>query len=394
MFWKGGRIVLVYAVALAVGFLIQFDKLEPWLAAQFENGPSQEWTLLASDIHRVRTGFGLKGAAQTLDWLVAGAFDDTYKNNFPSDASHLAGVSFPGKVYAASKPEPSAALHAPADELSQPSVEEAPVVSPGVPLALSSAVSPVELPIPPKPPVVPVEPLSPLPTPCNVLVVGDSLAIALAVPMEKAFKNIEGVTLVSKGKIASGLQNPQVIKWEDALRQFLKEYDPKLVVVMMGANDAKYLTLDHDSPTPLAVQDRRLSVYQARLEKFLAALDEKGVPSYWIGMPIMGDPDLAAKCQALNEVVRQACEATGHTRYLDTWSLLAGPDGGYANYLLNEKGTRIRVREGDKIHFSAAGGDIIVKAFLKDAGSLFEQTVNNSKDVATNVPAQENARPQ
>lgn len=105
----------------------------------------------------------------------------------------------------------------------------------------------------------------------------------------------------------------------------------------------------------------------------------------------MGDPELAAKCQALNAVVRQACEATGRTRYLDTWNLLAGPDGGYAHYLLNEKGMRIRVREGDKIHFSAAGGDIIVKAFLREAGPLFEQTVKNAKDVAVNVRALEGA---
>jgi len=372
MFLKGGRIVLVYAVALAVGLFIQFDKLEPWLAAKFDNGPSPEWTIVFSDINRVRTGLGLNCAATALDWAAAGAFDGTYKNNFSSGADLLAGDVLPGKAFAASDP---AARDEPSGAVSVTPGSENATLRPRAGDASSGLAEPLRL-----------------PTPCTVLVVGDSLALALAVPMEKAFKGIEGLTLVSKGKIASGLQNPNVYKWEEALRQFLKEYDPKLVVVMMGANDARYLTLDPESQTPVALPDRHLNTYQVRLEKFLSALDEKGVASYWIGMPIMGDPELAAKCQALNAVVRQACEATGRTRYLDTWNLLAGPDGGYAHYLFNEKGARIRVREGDKIHFSAAGGAIIVKAFLKDAGPLFGQTVKNTKDVAANAPTPEDPR--
>ena len=379
MSWKGGRIVLIYTVALAVGLLIQFDKLEPWLAAKFDNGPTPEWTIVFADVNRVRSGLGLDRAARTLDIAAAGAFSGTYKNSFPSGPGLLADASLHTEAFAAAKARPSA--------------DSAPLAEPaGQGSVLSGAQGPAVQPVSSEAPKGLSAPLLRLETPCNVLVVGDSLAIALAIPMEKALKEIEGVTMVSKGKIASGLQNPHVYKWEEALRQFLKEYDPKLVVVMMGANDAKYLTLDPQAPTPTALPDRRLSIYQERLEKFLLALEERGVASYWIGMPIMGDPDLAAKCQALNAVIRQTCEASGHTGYLDTWSLLAGPDGGYAHYLSNEKGTRVRVREGDKIHFSAAGGDIIVKAFLKEAGPLFGQTVKDAKDVAENAHSGEPAK--
>ncbi len=384
MSWKGGRIVLIYAVALAVGLFIQFDKLEPWLSAKFDNGPSPEWAIVSADVNRVRSGLGLNWAAHTLDVVAAGAFSGTYKNNFPPAPALLADASLPGEAFAAQTVKE-------VDESTDAGKPEGPVGAEGLwPEAAGTRTSSVQ-PDGANPPKSLPAPLLRLDTPCNVLLVGDSLALALAVPMEKALKDIDGLTMISKGKIASGLQNPHVFKWEEALRQFLSEYDPKLVVVMMGANDAKYLTLDPQDPVPTALPDRRLSTYQARLDKFLLALDERGVTSYWIGMPIMGDQELAAKCQALNTVIRQTCETTSHTHYLDTWSLLAGPDGGYAHYLANDKGARVRVREGDKIHFSAAGGDIIVKAFLKEAGPLFGQNGKNAKDVAVNAHAGEAA---
>ena len=112
--------------------------------------------------------------------------------------------------------------------------------------------------------------------PCQVMVVGDSLAITLALSMERAFKGHDGLALVAKGKIASGLQNPQYYNWEQAMGQFLREFSPQAVVVMMGANDAKYLSLDPEASTPTAARDRRLAAYEARARRFLAVMDDRG----------------------------------------------------------------------------------------------------------------------
>jgi hypothetical protein len=215
-----------------------------------------------------------------------------------------------------------------------------------------------------------------------VLVVGDSLAVSLAVSLEKAFREYDGLTMIPKGKIASGLQNPQYYNWEQALARFVDEYDPQLVVVMMGANDAKYLALDPQSPEPAALPDKRRSAYENRLKKFLSVMDERGVRSYWVGLPVMGDPDLANKSQALNAIVRQACQVSAHARFLDTWKMLAGPEGAYSQHITDPTGHVVRVREGDKIHFSTAGGDIIVKAFLKEMGENIQLPPKAARQVA------------
>jgi len=338
----GRRTILTYALALAVAVLLQFDRLDTWLAARFPEGPPQSLALLMNAVEEVHSASGLAGLALAMDCSTAPMFDGTYKKTYRCQDGTLADSTPP-------LPREETALDAQA--------------SPDI--ASEAKIAP--------------EKLAP---PANVLVVGDSLAITLAVSLDKAFKEFEGLTMIPKGKIASGLQNPQYFNWEQALRQFIKEYDPKLVVVMMGANDAKYLSLDPEQPEPAALADKRRAIYETRLEKFLAVMDERGVRSYWIGLPVMGDPELSGKSRALNSLLRTACQGSAHGRFLDTWPLLCDQQGNYSQHILDTAGHRVRVREGDKIHFSTAGGDIIVKAFLKDAGEIIELRPKGSTDVA------------
>ena len=348
---KGRRIILVYALALAAAVFLQFDKVESWLTSKFSDG-LPGWLAAAVDTgETLHTDMGLARLSLALDCSTAGLFDGTYKKTYRCQDAALADV-------VSSVPQGDARTLA----------QQAPEKN--------------EVAIAPK--------LSP---PVNVLVVGDSLAIALAVSLEKAFKEYDGLNMIPKGKIASGLQNPQYFNWEEALRQFIKEYDAKLVVVMMGANDAKYLNLDPESTEPAALADRHRTAYEARLKKFLSIMDEKGVVSYWVGLPIMGDPDLSARSKALNAIVRQTCQGSSHGHYLDTWSLLSDAQGNYAQHIVDGAGHRLRVREGDKIHFSTAGGDIIVKALMQDAGELVVLKPKGSKEMAQ-APAHSEAAAQ
>ncbi|WP_243358713.1 DUF459 domain-containing protein [Fundidesulfovibrio terrae] len=345
----GKRIVLVYALALAVGVALLFDRIGPWLSGKFPDGLPEGLAAVVAAGESLHAASGLTGLALALDCSTAGMFDGTYKKTYRCGDAALADAappsSHPGEALAAQD----------------------------IPDAASGTTASLQPGQPPQPK---------LNLPANVLVVGDSLAVTLAVSLEKAFKDFEGLTMIPKGKIASGLQNPQYYNWEQALSQFMKEYDPQLVIVMMGANDAKYLSLDPEAPEPAALDDRRRFLYEARLKKFLSVMDERKVTSYWIGLPVMGDPELSGKSRALNAIVSRACRESSHGRFLDTWPLLCDPQGNYAQHIMDNSGHRIRVREGDKIHFSTAGGDIIVRALLKDAGELIEFKPKGGKQVA------------
>jgi len=348
---RGRRIVLIYALALAVGVLLQFDRIGSWLSGKYPDGLPEGLAAVVAAGESLHAATGLTDLALGLDCSTSGLFDGTYKKTYRCGDAALADAAPPASHQGKGGERTPGEL----EFLS----EDAGSANPSG-LAAQAKIT----------------------LPANVLVVGDSLAVTLAVSLEKAFKDFEGLTMIPKGKIASGLQNPQYYNWEQALSQFMKEYDPQLVIVMMGANDAKYLSLDPEAPEPSALEDKRRQIYEARLKKFLSVMDERKVRSYWIGLPVMGDSDLSGKSRALNAIVSRACQGSSHGRFLDTWPLLCDQQGNYAQHIMDNAGHRIRVREGDKIHFSTAGGDIIVKALLKDAGELIEFKPRPGKQMA------------
>lgn len=101
-----------------------------------------------------------------------------------------------------------------------------------------------------------------------------------------------------------------------------------------------------------------------RVENFLAALSEKNVPSYWIGLPIMGDPAYAKQAQVMNTIIQGECAKVKSSHFMDTWSLLTDDQGNYSTFLPNDKGVKIKIRANDKVHFTVAGGDILAHYFL------------------------------
>jgi hypothetical protein len=333
---QGGRIVIIYLVALTIGLVLQFDRLGPWIEAKFDDNPPPGVREVLAALSAWHQNSGLGALARAFDCALAPAFGGNYKNTYFCKETNLAGAK--------------------------------PVQNPG-----------------PAGPAVPGDQAQTPAGTSSLMVVGDSLAVSLATSLEKTFRGQDGLGLIPKGKIASGLQNPHFYDWELAMRQFLMEYEPDVVVVMMGANDAKYLSLDPQANPPAALRDRHFAVYEARARRFVSVLEDKGVRCYWIGLPIMGDAVLAAKSQALNAVIRQVCEESKVCRYVDVWSSLADQQGQYAPYLTDGKGERIKVRQDDRIHFSPAGGDIIVRALLKEAGELSGLLGRPTKSLAENT---------
>ena len=53
--------------------------------------------------------------------------------------------------------------------------------------------------------------------------------------------------------------------------------------------------------------------------------------------------------------------------YIDTYTMFAGDDGGYAEYLPDGSGRLVKVRAADGVHFERAGGDMIAREVLQVA---------------------------
>ncbi len=371
MSWK--KACCIYIVALAVTMLANIEKVSVWADEHLADGPASS---VLRHVRRVRNAWreaSLGSLSRQIDCALAPYFDETYKNTLacrdapatdtaeeaarqrldpnhpvlkddaPVDVDKLLAALTPPRPVAPSVPDSDAAPALPGPMLP---AEPATAPSPVQPQPQSSLVAQKLLP------------------PHKILVVGDSLAIGLSLSLRRSVAELDDVALIEEGKVSSGLANPKYYDWEKALRVFLEKYGPDIVVVMMGANDAKYIN-PNEKPRPAGNANKTWAeVFSMRVENFLAALNEKHVLSYWIGLPVMGDPAYAKQAQIMNDIVKAECAKSGNSRYLDTWSLLADENGNYATFLPNDKGMKIKVRANDKVHFTVAGGDILAQSFL------------------------------
>jgi hypothetical protein len=95
----------------------------------------------------------------------------------------------------------------------------------------------------------------------------------------------------------------------------------------------------------------------------------------WVGLPVTTDASQTSRFNVVNAaVVAEARERPDSVTYIDTQFLLAGPDGGYAEYLTTPDGGQIKVRAPDGVYFERAGGDIIAREVLEALGEKFDLT--------------------
>ena len=199
--------------------------------------------------------------------------------------------------------------------------------------------------------------------PLRLWVAGDSLIIDTGYALERAalatpvIKDVGGVD----GKIGTGLDRPDVFNWFLEIRGELKALHPNAVVLGFGGNDDKqYMTGLPDGVSITEFNDpawRR--EYARRVGGLIDLINRSGAYVVWVGLPITRDPEQTARFDAINGVVAQEVDKRpGGAAYLDTYSLLAGPNGGFAQYLTNALGRGSgRARPGRRALLARGRGD-------------------------------------
>jgi hypothetical protein len=210
-------------------------------------------------------------------------------------------------------------------------------------------------------------------------VAGDSLIIDTGYALQRAalatpvIKSVGGVD----GQIGTGLDRPDVFNWFLEIRRQLKLLHPNAVVLGFGGNDDKqYMT---GLPTGVSISafddPAWRHEYARRVGGLIDLINRAGAYVVWVGLPITQDPAQTARFDAINGVVAQEVDKRpGGAVYLDTYSLLAGPNGGYAQYLTTLSGELQDVRAPDGVHFSPAGAAIVAREVLKDLNEAYDLT--------------------
>jgi hypothetical protein len=212
----------------------------------------------------------------------------------------------------------------------------------------------------------------------RIWVAGDSLVI---VPGQSLLRAIGGSPVMEPvsevdGRIASGLERPDVFNWFKEIPKRMRKDKPGVVVLMFGAND------DHGFMTGLPPgreieggfgSESWEAEYRRRVGGLMDTVTRGGAYLVWVGLPITNDPAQTARFDAINSIlVTEADKRRGRVSYLDTYFFFAGPDGGYAEYVANARGALVKMRADDGVHFERAAGDLIARQVLKRLHQRFD----------------------
>ena len=215
--------------------------------------------------------------------------------------------------------------------------------------------------------------------PLRVWIGGDSLVVVPGESILRAVGESRAIRPVGPvdGRIASGLERPDVFNWFVPVREQLKEERPRAVVLMFGGND------DHGYMTglPEGVEldgfggPRWEAEYRRRVGGMMELVTRSGAYLVWIGLPITDDLAQTQRFDAINAIVQsEAAKREGRVSYLDTYFFFAGEDGGYAQYVATDSGRLVKMRADDGVHFERAAGDLIARQVLRRLNQRYDLT--------------------
>jgi hypothetical protein len=210
-------------------------------------------------------------------------------------------------------------------------------------------------------------------------VAGDSLVITPGYAIVRAAGSSPVMDPVGTvdGRVATGLTRPDVFNWFDEIRARVKELRPRVVVLAFGGNDDKaYMT---GLPDGVGTGDfgswAWRKEYTRRVGGLMDTINRAGAFVIWIGLPQTRSAAQTQRFDVVNAVVQKAArKREGRAAFIDTYTMFAGDDGGYTQYLPDGAGQLQKVRADDGVHFERVGGDMIARVVLKELNREFDLT--------------------
>ena len=210
-------------------------------------------------------------------------------------------------------------------------------------------------------------------------VAGDSLVIMPGQAIVRAAGSSPVIESVGRieGRIATGLTRPDVFNWFEQIRSRVEELRPRAVVLGFGGNDDKaYMT---GLPDGVSIGDFGGSSwrreYARRVGGLMDVINKAGGFVIWIGLPQTRSADQTRRYDVVNAVAqKEAREREGRAAFIDTYTMFAGEDGGYTEFLADGSGRLTKVRAGDGVHFEREGGDMIAREVLKALNRAYDLT--------------------
>jgi hypothetical protein len=218
-------------------------------------------------------------------------------------------------------------------------------------------------------------------TPANKLrvwIAGDSLVITPGWAVVRAAGASPVINALGvDGRVATGLERPDIFNWFTYVAEQMKALKPKAVVLCFGGNDDHgYMTGLPDGMEVDTFGDRNWQIeYARRVGGLMDTIIRRGSVVVWIGLPVTSSESQSERFQLVNAVVQaEARKRSRKVAFVDTHALFMSASGGYSQYLQDSTGRLEKMRADDGVHFERAGGDIIAREVLQDLNRFYDLT--------------------
>lgn len=188
----------------------------------------------------------------------------------------------------------------------------------------------------------------------TLYIAGDSTAGGLGAALQP-LTDEQGIATTVDYKVSSGLTRPDFYSWPDRLREQVPIVNPEIVVVMFGGNDAQPIKIP-DGRNVNVTAPEWAEEYAKRVGETMDYLSADGRKLIWVGVPTANGADFNQRLTVLRDVLLAEAGERPQVTFVDTWNLFNGPDGTYADYVVDEgDGLAKRMRAKDGYHLNPAG---------------------------------------
>jgi lysophospholipase L1-like esterase len=187
----------------------------------------------------------------------------------------------------------------------------------------------------------------------RMVIFGDSMAGMPGITLKRLLKGA-GASVTNDYKSSTGVSRPDFYDWPARVTAEKRRLRPYVVIVMFGANDWQNIKSGGHIYTRGSTSWD--AVYSARVGHLMDIARTGDTIVYVVGQPISGRSAGYARHMAhINGLAEGEARKRPDVRYVSTWALFSTPSGAYASSLRTSTGKLVRMRSGDKIHFTGAG---------------------------------------
>ncbi len=183
--------------------------------------------------------------------------------------------------------------------------------------------------------------------PLRVYIGGDSLAGSYGFNLATQLGKTGLIEPVYDSRPSSGLTNPDFFDWEKHSREVLSTYDPEVLFLSLGTNDASIVSTDRRNYE---------EQYGKLVENIIDIVETNERTLYFVLAPAMRDSKLNSNLQKLNQVIKSTAEK--NQAYVIDMGQILSPDNKFVS-TLRLSGSNKTIRTADGVHITGTGGKAV-----------------------------------